>query len=156
MEDYTANEEFVLIVDTSLLRIAKLRFTYIDPAYRGNVNQPKAHRCSPQSSRPNSPFLLPVPFRSGSCVVLVGPSHPRWIPSWRLPYIVPPPLVSDSAMYHQVWPEVKRGASVIIRQCRFKRERFSYAGFSGKCFTAGIFRGSTLLEGQPFYSQVIV
>ena len=102
------------------------------------------------------PFLLPVPFRSGSCVVLVGPSHPRWIPSWRLPYIVSPPLVSDSAMYHQVWPEVKRGASVIIRRCRFKRERFSYAGFSGKCFTAGIFRGSTLLEEQPFYSQVIV
>lgn len=36
MEDYTANEEFVLIVDTSLLRIAKLRFTFIDPAYRGD------------------------------------------------------------------------------------------------------------------------
>ena len=59
MEDYTANEEFVLIVDTSLLRIAKLRFTYIDPAYRGDGNQPKAHRCSPRSSRPNSPVLTP-------------------------------------------------------------------------------------------------
>ena len=59
-------------------------------------------------------------------------------------------------MYHQVWPEVKRVASVIIRRCCFKEERFSYPGFSGKCFTAGIFRGSTLLEGQPFYSQVIV
>lgn len=47
MEDYTANEEFVLIVDTSLLRIAKLQFTYIDPTYRGDGNQHKAHRCSP-------------------------------------------------------------------------------------------------------------
>lgn len=116
VEDYTANEESVLIVDTSLacgLPNCDLHIS-IPPTVGMEISLRPIDVHLDRQDRIHL-FLLPVPFRSGSCVVLVGPSHPRWIPSWRLPYIVSPPLASDSAMYLQVWPEVKRGASVIVR-----------------------------------------
>jgi hypothetical protein len=88
------------------------------------------------------PFLLPAAFRSRTCVVLVSAhtSHP--------------PAKGASAMYFTVWPEAKRAATRIIKECRVKKIR--NIPLDPKTFKAGAFFGRTILEGHDIYYGVSV
>jgi hypothetical protein len=91
-----------------------------------------------------SPFLLPAAFRSRSCVVLVetmtlGPFQP--------------PLQAASAMHTNVWPEVRRAATMILERCHLQKgPRFA----RWSAFVTGSFNGDILLDGNEFFYRVLV
>lgn len=114
--------------------------TSFDPASPGERNQ--AHPLDVHLTHPsrNRQFFLPAAFRSGTCVVIVEPNYRQ------PPVAVPPPLQAASIMYFQIWPAVKRAATLITERCQL-RNRWG---------DVGRFNARILLDGHWFYYSVMV
>lgn len=94
----------------------------------GALSKPLNFSVSPLARRP---YRIPAVFHSGTCIVTVDPA-------WRLLASAKDraPENAASLMYFKVWPDVRRGAEEVLKQCLVWKYAFN-AGFVGLSWKEG-------------------
>jgi hypothetical protein len=87
----------------------------------GSTNSTGSARFNLHLPRPLQKFYLPAAFRTENCMIFVGQLHPsQWSPTsqWRVHKgEIPRHFNAAKFMYHTVWPNSRRLAKLIQKQC---------------------------------------